>query len=30
MPARSSNSYRESSLGARNVDFYMVEMRETR
>lgn len=30
MPARSSNSYRESSIGAKNANFYMVEMRETR
>lgn len=30
MPARSSNTYRESSLGTRNAAFYMVEMRETR
>ncbi len=30
MPARSSNTYRESSIGAKNVNFYMVELRETR
>ncbi len=30
LPPRSSNTYRESSIGTRTVDYYMVEMRETR
>lgn len=30
LPPRTSNTYRESSIGARNVNFYMVELRETR
>ena len=30
LPARTSNTYRESSIGTKSVDFYMVELRETK
>ncbi|MBI5163770.1 MAG: hypothetical protein HY985_07690 [Magnetospirillum sp.] len=30
LPARTSNTYRESSMGSRNAAYYMVELRETR
>lgn len=30
LPARTSNTYRESSIGTKNAAYYMVEMRETR
>lgn len=30
LSARTSNTYRESSIGTKTVDYYMVEMRETK
>lgn len=30
LPAKTSNAYRESSIGTRSVEYYTVEMRETR
>ncbi|MGE5546456.1 MAG: hypothetical protein ACM33T_06145 [Solirubrobacterales bacterium] len=30
LPPRTSNTYRESSIGTKNVQYYMVELRETR